>query len=154
MTVTLRPAQVEDIAIIVASARSADVIEMKRLGTTVEKCMVDGMRVSDWTAVGCWNGEPVCMFGVAPISVLGGLGAPWMVGTETLEKMEKGFLRGSRNVVKAMLMTYPGLMNVIDVENVRAIKWLHWLGFRFDEDVYMVGKYPVKIFRAGVINGV
>jgi hypothetical protein len=149
LSAVLRPATYQDIEHIVANARPADVAEMKILGTTVEQAMKDGIERSDWACTGTWNGEPVCMFGVAPIHLLCGLGAPWMIGTSKLETIEKAFLRRCRNVVSVMKDTYPNLANIVDAENTRAIQWLTWLGFEFPEGEYYLGPHKMKLFKIG-----
>lgn len=138
---------------IAASARKADVLEMQRLGTTVEKAMTDGMEVSEWSATGLWQDEPVCMFGVNVINYLNGVGAPWMIGTEKLLTCEKAFLRRCRRVVEAMQMTCPNLINAVDAENEKAIQWLRWLGFEFHEgEEGLVNGHRFLMFRKGDFN--
>lgn len=47
------------------------------------------------------------MFGVSPASMIGGNGAPWLVGTSRIEKYQKTFLRHCRPVLQQMLAVYP-----------------------------------------------
>lgn len=122
---------------------------MRALGTTVREALDDGLKRSDWALTGLIDGEPVCMFGVAPVSILNGEGAPWMLGTEQLEQAQVAFLRACRGVVADMERTYPRLMNVVDARNTVAIRWLRWLGFRFDESQYQIGGHAFKVFRKG-----
>ncbi|RAU21077.1 hypothetical protein CU669_15080 [Paramagnetospirillum kuznetsovii] len=81
-----------------------------------------------WT--GMVDGIPVCMFGVAPRSLLDGrVGAPWMLGTYEVERHSKAFLRRNKAYVAQMLEAYPVLENHVDVRHGISIKWLQWLGF-------------------------
>lgn len=132
MTPELRDAQEGDIEAMLPTMRAADVAEMAALGKTVEEALRDSLRVSDWTMTGLVDGAPVCMFGVAGVSVLGGIGAPWMLATDGLEAAQVPFLRACRPVVQAMRASYPRLINVVDERNTVARRWLRWLGFRFD----------------------
>lgn len=54
-----------------------------------------------------------------------------MSGTVLLEKNEKAFLRGSRDVLKYLDQSYDLLYNVCDARNSTHHKWLKWLGFKF-----------------------
>lgn len=88
-------------------------------------------------SVECWtgliNGEPICVFGVTPISLVTGLAAPWMLGTDKLEDHAMTFLRRSRRVVASWKEEYRLLFNYVDARNTVAIQWLDWLGFDIQE---------------------
>lgn len=131
MMIVLRSAVEDDISEIVSDIRLADVIEMSALGTTPEKAMIDSLKRSDWALTACVNGVPVCMFGVAPRSVLLGEGVPWMLAANGLERIQRQFLKTSRPAIDAMLKSYPRLMNFVHAENRVTIRWLRWLGFSF-----------------------
>jgi len=88
-----------------------------------------GQRLSPETLTGFVNEVPVCIFGVARPSLTSDLGVPWMVGTEDLGFHAKGFLRGSREVIKAMVAKHAMLANFVDARNAKALNWLRWLGF-------------------------
>jgi hypothetical protein len=83
-----------------------------------------------WT--GLVNGEPVCIFGASPNSLLTGDGSPWMLATPTLQVVERPFLRVSRAAVEAMQDIFPRLVNYVDNRNVCAQRWLAWLGFTLE----------------------
>lgn len=149
MKVELRYAQESDIAPIVADARQADIEEMAALGTTVEQAMVTGLKLSDWAATGLIDDVPVCMFGVAPASILAGLGVPWLISTHMVERYEKTFLRRCRPGVDAMLRSYPRLSNVVMESNTAARRWLGWLGFEFNVDTVQINGVAFRQFRKG-----
>jgi ribosomal protein S18 acetylase RimI-like enzyme len=107
------------------------------------------MEMSDWTGTGLIDGVPVCMFGVAPIDMLAGLGQPWLVTTNAVARHERVFLRRCRPVVAAMLDSYPRLTNIVHADNVRAIKWLRWLGFKFKGEAIRVNDVAFRQFRKG-----
>lgn len=152
MTASIRTAVAEDIDAILADIRPADVAEMEAMGTTPERAMREGLARSDWTATGLWNDRPVCMFGVAPMNVMLGHGAPWLLGANALEHVQVPFLRASRPAVTAMLASYPRLMNMIDSRNTVAIRWLRWLGFTFDPRPLALGEHVFLVFKAGEWN--
>lgn len=156
MIVAIREATEADIAHILSDIRQADVTEMAALGTTPEKAMHDGMQRSDWTLTGTLDGVPVCMFGVAPRSIILGEGLPWMLAANGLERVQRKFLKASRPAVDIMLENYPRLMNFVHAENHVTIKWLRWLGFSFappnwegEPPRYTVNSHPFLMFSMG-----
>lgn len=149
MIPVIRPYKPGDVEAIVANPRLADVAEMEALGFTFEKALRQSVDMADWTACGTIDGEPVCMFGVAPVNLLGGIGAPWMLGSQALDAYAVPLLRHSDRVTEAMLLTYPRLVNLVDERNKKTIRWLRWLGFKFDEDAYDIGAHRFRIFRLG-----
>lgn len=87
--------------------------------------------VSEVAWTGIYGGKPVCIFGIAPLNPLLGIGQPWMMGTRHLEDCQFIFLKRSRyEVIPQMLERYPYLENHVDARNRVAIRWLSWLGFR------------------------
>lgn len=142
MTAAIRPAEQADIGVIAASLRPADAAELWASNrTTGAECMAFGLRFSDQAWTGTIDGEPVCMFGAVPASLLGGVGVPWMVGTTELDMLraQKALLRESRAALDAMLARYDVLENLVDDRNKAAHRWLRWLGFTVDDKTIQHG---------------
>lgn len=152
MKASLRPVRDGDLEVLCANPRPACVAEMRRLGTTFEDALVDSVRRSDWVAAGCIDDVPVCLFGVAPVSMLGGLGAPWLLASCGFDRRDVEFLRemlpACHRVMDAMLATYPRLLNVVDARNARTIRWLGWMGFTFAPAPVVVRGHPFRVFHA------
>lgn len=132
--VEIVPAEIEHIQALLPHVRQADIDEFHAASlSTPEQVLVQGIRVStrSWSAI--FDDRVVAIFGIAPLSMLGGDGVPWLVGSDLLEKNQKAFLRRCRPVVAEMLDIYPHLVNYVDARNVAAKAWLHWLGFTLDE---------------------
>ncbi len=155
MKAAVRGAVESDIAAILADLRPSDAAEMAALGTTAEDAMRMGLSMSDWAMTGTLDGEPVCMFGVAPQNYLLGFGTPWMLATTRIESSQVAFLRACRPVVQRMLETYPSLSNVVHADNAMAIRWLRWLGFTFHINAngspatFVVNDEPFHLFAMG-----
>ncbi|MGO9410038.1 MAG: hypothetical protein ACLQCB_04720 [Spirochaetia bacterium] len=103
-------------------------------------------------SVVAWTGmvdfdRPVCMFGVSPIDILGGVGSPWLLGTGELPRHAKTFMRLNKEYLLRMLELFPHLENWVDARHVVAIRWLKWLGFRFDEEPVPYGPFKLPFFR-------
>lgn len=130
MKVEIREAVPGDIPALAAAMRQADRDEVKAShGHSAEEALASSLAASSRAWTGLIGGEPVCMFGVAAISVLAGRGAPWMLGTDRIDRWPRTFLRRCRPCVKAMLSVYPWLENYVAENNAVSRAWLKWLGF-------------------------
>ncbi len=133
------PATIEHAQAIAANARDADVAELWASSrTTPLEAMLRGMESTVHAYVGIYDGEPACMFGAAPFSILGGMGTAWMIGSRVLDGLgaQKRLLRLSVPAVDFMQDQFPTLLyNFVDQRNESAIRWLKWLGFEFGEPI-------------------
>lgn len=128
------PATAEHIESMLPHVRQADVDEfLATNGWSPRRVLETGLKTSTFCCAGIINGKVVTIFGVAPASMIGGSGIPWLVGTDALEKYQRTFLRRCGKVVNAMLTVYPYLENYVDARNNAARVWLHWLGFTLEE---------------------
>lgn len=110
-------------------ARQADVDELwASAKMTPIEALTSGHKWST-TFVLLVEDTAVCAFGVVPISALSGIGAPWMVGTTLLDSCAVPFIRHCRTDLKAFFAQWSRLYNVVDARNMKAIRWLKWLGF-------------------------
>src|SRR5690606_25204529 len=118
------PAAPEHVDPIASDPREADVAELWAVGrVTPEQAMVNGLRGSARAWTGMVDGVPACMFGATPYSILGGMGTPWMIGSNALGawSAQKALLREARPVVDQMQAMFPKLLfNVVDQRNVQA----------------------------------
>lgn len=127
------PAEAEHIVAIADRLRPADVAELWAASHSEPlDALVRAVRVSSEAWAGVVDGETICLFGVAPVSVLGGLGSPWMLGTSGVDRNAMMFLRRCRAVVSGWRTVYPTLENVVDERNRAAHRWLRWLGFTLE----------------------
>lgn len=154
MKADIRRATEADVDVILADIRPADVAEMAALGTTPERAMREGLARSDWTAVGLLDDVPVCMFGVAPVNVMLGRGAPWMLASTALDRMpfeilRREFLPACDRAVDVMRSQYRFLFNVVDQRNRKAVRWLRMLGFNFGKHPLDIGGQTFLVFGMG-----
>lgn len=133
--VVVRPVQPGDIETLVERMRQADVDEVNACGYAPLEALHQSVNRSTqcWTATA--DGEMACMFGVTPISMICGIGCPWMLGTDLITKNAGAFIRHSRSYIVDMLQAYPHLFNFVDTRNVKAIRWLKRAGFTLHDPV-------------------
>lgn len=112
--------------------------------------MQNGLASTAETYVGMVGGDPVCMFGAAPFSIMGGMGTAWMIGSRALDRysVQRSLLLLSVPAVEYMQAQFPRLLyNFVDARNLAAIRWLRWLGFQFGDPIpYGVDGLPFLPF--------
>ena len=142
------PAHTDHIFWIANNMRQADRDE---IAAAAGKGPWAALRDSLHLSVAAWTGlvddEPICMFGVVPLDILGGVGSPWLLGTDEIEKHAISFLRLNKQYVKEMLEYFPYLVNFVDARNKMSIQWLKWLGFKFDSSPIPYGIWNLPFYR-------
>ncbi len=102
----------------------------------------------DTTFVGLADGEPLCVFGVAPPVLLSDVATPWLLGTSKIRMHSRTFLRHSRRIVKAWASMFPLMRNYVDDRNADAIRWLQWVGFQvYSPEPYGPDELPFRLFE-------
>lgn len=94
---------------------------------------------SRWAMTALVDGQPEVMFGVADLNILTGTGAPWLLGTDAVERHFRQFLRQSLQWRERLSAEYEVLMNFVHDENEVSKRWLSWLGFTLS-DPFPMGK--------------
>jgi hypothetical protein len=81
----------------------------------------------------CWtafiDGELAAILGCAPISVVSGIGSPWMLGTPVLDRHSRVLVRETPEYIGKMLNAFPHLVNFVHAKNTTSMRWLRRLGF-------------------------
>lgn len=130
--VVLRRPAAADVGTLVAHMRKADVDEVHAAGHDDLRAVVaEGVRVSVDCHAAWVDDELACIFGVAPLGgrLLSPIGVPWLLGTDTLLKHRRTFVRLYQPHIARMLGLYPHLLNFVHAENAAAIRWLSGAGF-------------------------
>ncbi len=101
-------------------------------------------------ATGLLHDVPIAMFGVTPVSVIEGVGRPWLLGTDDVPACARALVREAPRYIDAMHARFRRLENMVAVENVDAIRLLtHW-GFVVEgEPVDVRGVAMVGFWRVG-----
>jgi len=75
--------------------------------------------------------QPFGMFGVAVNPSMAGYGNIWLLSSDYLFEARITFLRQSKMWQAAIEQPYHIVGNVVSENNLKHIRWLKWLGYRF-----------------------
>ena len=148
MKISVVTAQAEHIPHISANLRQADKDELWHFALLRPvEALTRSFMASRMAWTGMVDDVPACMFGVAPAGFLSSLGRPWLLGTPEIENHQMAFLRRNKAKVREMMKCYPTLENYVEATNEKAIAWLKWLRFEFDEVPQNMGPFNKKFIR-------
>lgn len=122
-----------DVAYIAANLRACDAQELRAMhGNDLDllEALQTAVSASEeaYVAITAY-GEPIAVFGLAPVSLLGGQACPWMLGTDTVDLYARSVVQLSRAHVARWSQRYDQLFNYVDARNLRSIAWLRRTGF-------------------------
>lgn len=133
--VDVRNAVMDDVVLIADHVREADALEAKAQGFGIEPGLARCLALSPKAWLFTINGEPAALMGVAPASVLSGVGVPWMIATDVVDRYPVTFLRNCRLLLPSVLGVYQHLVNFVDDRNTRSQRFLAALGFTLSKPV-------------------
>jgi hypothetical protein len=129
--VEVRPVREGDAEALAAALRQADLDELEAVRGPGD--VAEAIRHALRDSALCWaaeaDGELMCLFGVAPLTALGDIGVPWMLGTPVVDRNGRALTRLARAYIARMLEAFPTLANGVDARNVKAVRWIGVCGF-------------------------
>lgn len=124
------PAQQRDLDCVATLMRDADKAEaLAMAGVGPAEAVRRSAALSHETLAGRVDDETVCIFGLGVGCLLTGVGRPWLLGTDLVERHAVRFLRRNRVIIDRWLDQCEHLENWVDARHRRSITWLAWLGF-------------------------
>ena len=130
-------AQIDELA---ANLRAADRWELMASGhSDHRRAIADSLAVSTHMATILIEGRVAAILGLAPLSLVSGTAAPWLLGTDLVTQHRRALMRIAPSYIRAMLRAYPHLLNLVHAENEFAVRWLRRAGFTF----HSVQPHPV-----------
>lgn len=129
----LVPAEPDHIAPLAARMREMDRIEVAAFGKSPASALRHGLASSLWALTALVDDEPHAMLGVAPVSMIAGLGAPWMLGSERIYRHGRELVRYGPGIVAEMRRDFERLENVVHIGNARALRFLRRFGWEISE---------------------
>jgi len=147
------PVSVDEAEEIAAIVRQADIDEIcEGLGLDMVyalRCCFGGSLKASKIVV---DGKIVAVFGDSIHDMQMGVGVPWLISTVHVGSRARAFLKVCRGEVEEMLTRHRTLLNFVDARNVKAIRWLRWLGFEFFDPIPYGPKdldfYPFQKIRS------
>lgn len=127
--IELLSSRLTDVGPIATRMREADRIECAGLGRTPKDALRAGLRLSMNPLTAFVDGRPEAMMGVVPLSMLGGRGLVWMLGTDVVYREKRALALLGPRLVADWLGTFRCLENLVSVDNHRAIRFLTHIGF-------------------------
>lgn len=130
-------ARPQDAVLVGPRLRLHDRLELYR-ATGIESC-VDALRRCIEVSAIAWtvyvDGEPVCVFGLRSIELYADrmLWIVWMLGSHTLYRLKREFLRLTRTIWSILLARCGHLVGWVDDKYDESKRWLKWLGCTLHE---------------------
>lgn len=118
---------------LIANLRDEDARELDKTSVyknrlhDVLKCMRSSMECK---ALRSADGELLALGGVIPDGTRADV---WLLTTKAMEKNWVAFAKLSKKLLPEILAPFSALYNYVDVEYIRSIRWLLWLGFKTHE---------------------
>lgn len=131
---TLRTATLDDARYVGSRLRAGDAAEMQLFGVdgvdAIEMSMCDSI-ASECIVI---DGEPAAVLGLLLLDMTSGVGVPWILTTQAVERHRIAFGRATRRILNRALELCYRLENVTDARYAQAIAWLQWLGFTVEPE--------------------
>lgn len=131
MGASIRLLQAGDIDHVAAHMRQTDQDEVRAIrgDVSMKEALADCVLASSHCWVAAHGSEPFAIFGVMPVSLLHGIGAPWMLGTDLGKRFPRVLIREGRRYSLRMLAAYPYLINMVDAKYTSSVRWLQRIGY-------------------------
>jgi hypothetical protein len=114
--------------------RQADQDEvMAACGMTGEDALI--LAVAHAKKAHAWilDGELVAVSGISGSLIDENVGVIWMLASDGVDRVPKLLLKGQRQYVRDLLQGHDMLLNFVDNRNIKAQRWLRWLGFQIGD---------------------
>lgn len=82
--------------------------------------------------LGYIRNQPVCAWGLVPPTYLADRAYLWLYSTPAVDEFKFQFVRHSQLVMEDMRKLYPVIYGVTKADEPRSIRWLEWLGAKFE----------------------
>lgn len=135
--IIVRGVQPGDAARLARRLRAQDREELAALGSEPLEALERSARYSTRCNTVTVNGVVACMLGVAPVSIMSNVGAPWMLGSDLVTQYPLALGRRTGGYIRGMLDLYPVLRNHVHAKNTVAVHWLQRVGFLLQTPVVL-----------------
>jgi hypothetical protein len=112
--------------------RPGDAHEVAAYGLNPSEAIGQSLARALWAETYLADGEVAAIGGLSVTMMVGGVGQPWLLTGPACERYKKTFLKETRRQVERMRAEMLPLVNFVDADYARAVRWLRWLGFTID----------------------
>ncbi len=84
---------------------------------------------------GCVDGNAACVWGLISPSMMSDSAYLWLVTSDLVDHHRFTFVRQSQMIIERLLVDFPIINGHAMVGDVRAKRWLKWLGVTFEEPI-------------------
>ena len=117
-----------------ARLRQADQDEvMAACGLTAEDALILAVAHAKQAHAWLLDGRLVAISGISGSLIDANVGVVWMLASDDVDQFPKLLVKGQREYVRTLLQGHDMLMNFVDNRNIKAHRWLRWLGFQLGE---------------------
>lgn len=111
--------------------RAADQIEVMRFTDEAPRTVLrQALSMSTVSWVALVDDRVAAIWGVCIPKLLGRVGYPWCLTSNTIEQHKRLFINSSRFYLDKIKELCPGGLEVyVDSEHTSSLRWLKWLGF-------------------------
>lgn len=146
--VLVRPPRRADIAALVADMRAGDAAELAASHPgDPHEALRHALAISPHRWALDVDGKLALLGGVAVVSLLDGVGSPWLLGTNVLNTKGGVLTRVCLAYRDLALGLFPTLVNYVDARNTTSIRWLRRLGFALAADPVPYGPRRMPFYR-------
>ena len=119
---------------LVPRMRDADVVDLGIICSVgMGELLAKVLEVSEEVNTLCFNGEPLCVFGIVINSVEDHVGEPWGIAQPKASKHPVAMCRQGRKFTNKYLDKGLKLTTTVHSENELALNWLRFLGFTMND---------------------
>ena len=112
-----------------------------------EQAVQRAIKLSEIAMTGMVDGVPVALWGSIRQSMMFNIGSPWLFVAEMSSYQARHFIRHCREPIYQMAASYDKMQGYVDARHTRAIRWLKWAGFEFDEKPRPMGVQNMPFYR-------
>lgn len=124
------PATIEHAERMALFMRNEDRAEVLALGYSPLDALRSSLAESEIAETALLGERIVAMWGAIPQTQFGHKAFMWMLGTDLVPKHPRELLRGSKSFIDHVQRTYPMLECLVDTRYTKAVRWIHWMGFK------------------------
>lgn len=146
--ILVRPPRRADIPVLVANLREADRQELEAArGGEPHEAVRSALALSSHRWAMDVDGNLGLVGGIVTVSLLNGIGSPWLLGTTELDRIPGALTKIGLRYRDVALGLFPELVNYVDARNVKAIRWLKRLGFTVSDTPVPYGVSRLPFYR-------